>query len=71
MTLQTLYDQLLELRMSTFRDALREQQTNSKYSDLTFEDRLSLLVDAECIQRRENRIKRGKGSVRRRLGSQP
>jgi DNA replication protein DnaC len=58
MTLQTLYDQLLELRMSTFRDALREQQTNPKYSDLTFEDRLSLLVDAECIQRRENRIKR-------------
>jgi DNA replication protein DnaC len=58
MTLQALYDQLLELRMSTFRDALREQLANPKYSDLTFEDRLSLLVDAECIQRRENRIKR-------------
>lgn len=58
MTLQALYDQLLTLRMSTFRDALREQQANPKYNDLTFEDRLSLLVDAECIKRRENRIKR-------------
>ena len=58
MTLQALYDQLLTLRMSTFRDALREQQANPKYNDLTFEDRLSLLVDAECVQRRENRIKR-------------
>lgn len=58
MTLQALYDQLLELRLSTFRDALREQHTNPKYNDLAFEDRLSLLVDAECTQRRENRIKR-------------
>jgi len=58
MTLQALYDQLLELRLSVFRGALREQQANPKYSDLTFEDRLSLLVDAECTQRRENRIKR-------------
>jgi len=58
MTLQALDDQLLELRLSTFRNALREQQANPKYNDLTFEDRLSLLVDAECTQRRENRIKR-------------
>lgn len=58
MSLQALDDQLLELRLSTFRNALREQQANPKYNDLTFEDRLSLLVDAECTQRRENRIKR-------------
>ncbi|HEY5730394.1 MAG TPA: IS21-like element helper ATPase IstB [Anaerolineales bacterium] len=58
MTLQALDDQLRELRLSTFRNALREQQANPKYNDLTFEDRLSLLVDAECTQRRENRIKR-------------
>lgn len=58
MTSQYLYDQLMELRMSAFRNALREQQANPKYNDLIFEDRLSLLVDAECLQRRENRIKR-------------
>jgi len=58
MTLQILYDQLLELRLPTFRDGLREQQANLQYSELSFEDRLALLVDQECSQRRENRIQR-------------
>jgi len=58
MSLQALYDQLLELRLPAFREALREQQTNPKYTELTFEDRLALLVDHECIRRRENRIQR-------------
>jgi DNA replication protein DnaC len=58
MSLQTLYDQLHELRLSAFRDAFREQQDNPKYNDLSFEDRLALLVDHECTQRRENRIRR-------------
>lgn len=58
MTLQTLYDQLLELRIPAFRQALQEQQANPKYTELAFEERLSLLVDHECTQRRENRIRR-------------
>jgi len=58
MTLQTLYDQLLGLRLPAFRDALREQQANPKYTELAFEERLALLVDQECSQRRENRIRR-------------
>lgn len=58
MTIQTLYDQLLELRIPTFRQALQEQQSNSKYTELAFEERLALLVDHECTQRRENRIRR-------------
>jgi DNA replication protein DnaC len=58
MTMPALYDQLLELRLSAFCAALREQQANPKYIDLSFEDRLALLVDHECCQRRENRIRR-------------
>jgi DNA replication protein DnaC len=58
MSLPALYDQLLELRLPAFREALREQQANPKYTDLTFEDRLALLVDHECVRRRENRIQR-------------
>ena len=58
MSQQTLDDQLHELRLSAFRDALREQQASPQYTDLPFEDRLALLVDAECSQRRENRVKR-------------
>jgi DNA replication protein DnaC len=58
MTLQTLYDQLLELRIPAFRQALQEQQSNPQFTELAFEERLSLLVDHECTQRRENRIRR-------------
>jgi DNA replication protein DnaC len=58
MTLQLLYDQLLQLRLPAFREALREQQANAKYAELTFEDRLALLLDHESSQRRENRIRR-------------
>lgn len=58
MTIQTLYDQLLELRIPAFRQALQEQQSNPKYAELTFEERLALLVEHECTRRRENRIRR-------------
>ena len=53
MTLQTLYDQLLELRIPAFRQALQEQQANPQFTELAFEERLSLLVDHECTQRRD------------------
>ena len=58
MTLQTLYTQLLELRIPAFRQALQEQQSNPKYTELAFEERLALLVEHECTHRRENRIRR-------------
>ena len=50
MTLQTLYDQLLELRIPAFRQALQEQQANPQFTELAFEERLALLVDHECTQ---------------------
>lgn len=58
MTLQSLYDQLLELRLPAFRQGLQEQQSHPKYAQLAFEERLALLVDHECTRRRENRIRR-------------
>jgi DNA replication protein DnaC len=58
MPTQALYDQLLELRLPAFRQALHEQQENPKYTQLSFEERLALLVECECTQRREHRILR-------------
>lgn len=58
MSANTLDDQLHELRLSAFLTALQEQRANAQYSELSFEDRLTLLIDAECSQRRENRVKR-------------
>jgi DNA replication protein DnaC len=53
-----LFDKLLQLRLPAFRDGLREQQANPKYTDLSFEERLTLLVDQECTRRHDNRIRR-------------
>jgi len=58
MSMQALSDQLIELRLTAFLEALREQQANPKYTELAFEDRLALLTDHECTRRRENRIQR-------------
>jgi DNA replication protein DnaC len=55
---QTLLDKLLELRLTAFREGLREQISNPQYVQLSFEERLLLLVDLECTRRSDSRIKR-------------
>ena len=55
---QTLMDKLLQLRLPAFRDGLREQISNPHYAELSFEDRLLLLVDLECNRRLDGRTKR-------------
>ena len=58
MLTQPLFDKLTQLRLSAFRVALEEQLQNPQYAELTFEDRLGLLVDRECTHRESNRLKR-------------
>ena len=55
---QTLMEKLLQLRLPAFRDGLREQISNPQYAQLSFEDRLLLLVDLECTRRLDSRTKR-------------
>ena len=52
---QTLMDKLLQLRLPAFREGLREQISNPQYTQLSFEDRLSLLMDLECNRRLDSR----------------
>ena len=55
---QTLSDKLLELRLTAFREGLREQSSNPHYADLSFEERLLLLLELECTRRSGSRIQR-------------
>jgi DNA replication protein DnaC len=55
---QTLLDKLLALRLTAFREGLREQISNPQYAQLSFEERLLLLVDLECTRRSDSRMKR-------------
>ena len=58
MLLQPLMDKLTQLHLPAFRRGIEEQLTNSKYAELSFEERLSLLVDLEVIQRDNGRLRR-------------
>jgi len=55
---QTLMEKLLQLRLPAFRDGLREQISNPQYAQLSFEDRLLLLVDLEWNRRLDSRTQR-------------
>lgn len=58
MTDSALFDKLLQLRIPAFRAGLQEQQSNPHYTELSFEERLTLLVDLECTRRSDNRLHR-------------
>jgi DNA replication protein DnaC len=58
MLLQPLMDKLTQLHLPAFRRGIEEQLTNSQYAQLSFEERLSLLVDLEILQRDNGRLSR-------------
>jgi DNA replication protein DnaC len=58
MLLQPLLDQLTALGLNGCRAALEAQQQNSQYAELTFEDRLGLLLEVECTRRADKRLQR-------------
>jgi len=58
MYLQPLMDKLTLLHLPAFRKGIEEQITNPKYADLSFEERLSILVDLEILQRDNGRLRR-------------
>jgi len=58
MLTQPLLDKLSKLHLTGFRAALEEQLHNPQYADLSFEERLGLLVDVETTRRANNSLKR-------------
>ena len=58
MSSQILFDKLLTLRLPAFREGLRQQISSPQYADLSFEERLLLLVDLEFTRRSDTRLKR-------------
>lgn len=54
MLLQPTLDKLYQMKLGAMADAIREQQSTPAMADLTFEERLGLLVDREW-DARENR----------------
>jgi len=55
---QVLLDQLALLRLPTFRQGLEAQFASPQYDQLSFEERLTLLLEQEVVQRQHNRVQR-------------
>jgi len=58
MLMEPLFEKLTALRLPGMRESLNEQMTNTHYSELSFEERLNLLVDHEINLRAERRLQR-------------
>ena len=58
MLIQPLLDKLTQLRLPAFRDGLKQQLNNPQYTELSFEERLALLVDLQCTSRDDRRLQR-------------
>ena len=58
MTNQSTIDKLIEMRLTTMADALRNQLADPKFREVPFEDRFGMLVDIEYSNRKNNRLKR-------------
>jgi DNA replication protein DnaC len=58
MLIQPLLEKLTQLHLSAVRAGLEEQLQTPHYAELSFEDRLGLLIDLECTRRADNRLKR-------------
>ena len=55
---QPTYDKLVKMRMSAMADAYRQQTEDPAATNLCFEERLAMIVDAEYWSRHNNRLKR-------------
>lgn len=58
MTNQSTIDKLIEMRLTAMSEAFIAQLNDSKMKDVSFEDRLGMLVDIEYSSRRANSLKR-------------
>lgn len=58
MLVQPILEKLAQLHLPAFREGLKEQLNNPQYAELSFEERLALLVDREFTSRHERRIQR-------------
>lgn len=52
------FDKLKKLKMPAMAAAWAEQQRDPQYATLSFDERLGLIVDAECVARENKRLKK-------------
>ena len=56
--MQATINQLQQMKLTGLLEAWREQQTLPTYHDLSFDERLALMVEREYIRRQNQRLQR-------------
>lgn len=56
--LQQTFEKLSQMRLHSFADALKEQLQQSSVQELSFEERIAMLVDREWLSRENRKLKR-------------
>jgi len=65
---QPTYERLLSMRMRGLADAWQSQQGDPQIGQLSFDERLGLLVDAEWVHRERKKVERNLKQAKLRLG---
>ena len=52
----TTMNKLHDMRLSAMADAFKRQLSDEKYQELSFEERVGILVDVEWAKRRSNKL---------------
>lgn len=55
---ETTINKMRDMRLTTMAEALRRQMTDSSHTNLAFEERIGMLVDAEWTSRKNNHLKK-------------
>lgn len=55
---ETTVNRLREMRLSVMANALKDQQADPRFQNMSFEDRLGLIVDAEWNSRKSNHLQK-------------
>lgn len=58
MTNESTLTKLIDMRLTAMAETFRDQLRNPEYQELSFEDRLSMLVDIEWSRRQNNKLDR-------------
>lgn len=58
MTHNSTVDKLIEMKLRAMSNAFLQQEQTAKIQELSFEERFAMLVDAEYVSRKNNRLKR-------------
>jgi len=68
---QATIDKMVEMKMLSLAEEFRRQIASAEFSSLSFEERVGMMIDAECASRDQRKLRRRLGCARLRHQASP